>query len=236
MSYTKAFEVYIGNEDLVFATGTSVRVQWSPESIFPMESQDSYTVDIDLLELSTRTRRWQKLKTLAFNVPNTGVANVPIAEVEEEDRLRLSYSPVIVRVGLSNASTNETETTIQRRSISGVFRAIGRAALKIVKNSPVRYLKKLARQAVQRLLCEAWSALQPQDTGNMVMSRLPPCPRRIRDIRAPNSGFTEERLSSVVPVVGRVQDFFGATIIDDGFRNYFHPGTTNCFRQRVRDK
>ena len=66
----------------------------------------------------------------------------------------------------------------------------------------------------------------------------------------PNSGFTEERLSSILPVIGEIQNEFGEldlpfvgmlgdhigyTIIDDSFREFFHPGTTNCFRQRVTD-
>ena len=36
VSFEKAYEVYVANSDLMFSSGTSVRVEWSPESILPI--------------------------------------------------------------------------------------------------------------------------------------------------------------------------------------------------------
>ena len=235
VSFTDAFEVYIDNDDLVFSSGATVRVQWSPKSIFPMETADAYTVDIDLLELNTKTGEWHELMMLGSDIPNSGLAEVRVPDVQEEDTFEDSLSPVVVRVGLSSASTNGSGIT-KRGVVSDVLKRLGRFALKTIKNAPVRYLKKLARQAVQRALCELWSKLEPSNIGDDIVNRLPPCPRRLRDVRAQNSGFKEERLSSIIGVVGQIQDYFGTTVIDDQFRQFFHPGTDSCFRQRVTDR
>ena len=243
----KSFDVYLGNDDLVFAEGTMIKARWSPVSIFPMESPDTYNVDIDLLEMNMDTRTWTKLVSLASDIPNTGSADIPVPNVGETEILEDSVSPVVVQVSISNNTLTQNLNT-RKRIAAGIFGALGRFALKTVRNAPIRYLKKLVRQGAQRLLCEAWSSLQPPNIGQDILSRLPPCPTRIRDVRSPTSGFTEEKLSSLspvigeiqtglgnldLPVVGRVGDYIGYTVIDDKFREYFHPGTTSCFRQRL---
>ena len=100
----------------------------------------------------------------------------------------------------------------------------------------MRFLSTLAVQARQRELCEAWSAVQPTNIGQEILNRLPPCPRRVTDVQAPNSGFSEEKFLSYIPIIGTIQNYFGTTLVDDSFRTFFHPGTTSCFRQRVTDK
>ena len=228
--------MYVANTDLIVSADTLVQVQWSPESILPMEAPGNYEVDIELLEMNMETGFWSKTATLETGLPNNGVANVRIPsysiQVEEDNAtVESSLSPVIIQVAL-NASSTRTK----RGVFTNFLAKLGRFALKTIKNSPMRFLYKLARQAAQRVLCEIWGALQPRNIGQEILNRLPPCPRRIRDARAPNSGFTEERFSSLVPIVGRVQNYFGTTLIDDAFRTFFHPGTANCFRQRVTDR
>lgn len=235
VSFTRAYEVYIANNDLVLSSETIVRVQWSPHSIFPMEAPGNYLVDIDLLEMNMTTGAWKKLASLERDLPNTGVANVRIPNIQEEDTLEGAISPVIIQVALSASSTNETRLA-KRGIVSSLLGKLGRFALRTIKNAPMRFLKKLARQAVQRVLCEAWSFLQPPNIGQEILNRLPPCPRRVRDAEAQNSGFKEEKISSLIPVIGSVQDYFGTTLVDDAFRQYFHPNTASCFRQRVTDR
>lgn len=227
--------MYIANADLVISSETVVNVQWSPRSIFPMETPGSYDVDIDLLEMNMVTGSWQKIASLGNDLPNNGTASVRIPGVQAEETLEGSISPVIIRVGLSTNSTSETRLA-KRGTASNLLRKLGRFALRTVRNAPMRFLKKLVRQAAQRVLCEAWSFLQPQNIGQEILDRLPPCPRRSRDADTQNSGFSEEKISSLVPIIGRVQDYFGSQLVDDAFRQFFHPGTTSCFRQRVTDR
>ena len=193
------------------------------------------------------TGTWTKSVSLASDIPNTGTADIPVPSVGETETLEDSISPIVVRVGISNNTLTENLNT-RKRNAGSILGALGRFALRTVRYAAVRYLKKLARQAAQRLLCEAWSSLQTPNIGQDILNRLPPCPTRIRDIHSPTSGFVEERLSSIspvigdiqtglgnldLPVVGRIGDHLGYTVIDDTFREFFHPETTNCFRQRL---
>ena len=227
VSYTRAFEVYIANTDLILSSDTMVQVQWSPESIFPMEAPDNYNVDIELLEMDIESGSWRKMATLGADLPNNGIANVQIPTIQEENTsIESSISPVIIQVALSDSSTG-------RRAPTTLLERLGRFAQKTIRNSPMRFLKKLARQAAQRALCELWCALQPPNIGEEILNRLPPCPTRIRDARAPNSGFTEERLSSHIPInIGN----YLSSLVDDAYRQFFHPNTASCFRQRVTDR
>ena len=236
----KAYEVYIENDDLFFTRGTPVKVYWSPQAILPVESPESYSVDIHLMELNLATGKWEHLVTLGTDLTNNGSADVRISEIETieigaVENLNSSASPVVVQVSVSSASTSAMAMS-KRQTASNVLRKLGRFALRTLKNSPVRYLRKLARQAAQRFLCEKWGLLQPENIGQEILDRLPPCPPTSAGARAPNSGFREERLSSSIRVVGQVQKFLDTTIIDDKFREFFHPRTSSCFRQTVTDR
>ena len=114
-----------------------------------------------------------------------------------------------------------------------ILNKIGRLGLRIIKQTPMRIIKKFIRQTAQRAACEAWALLQDDNVGEQINSRLPPCSCTAEGARAPNSGFEEEKLSSVVKVVSKVQNFLGTTTADDAFRNFFHPGAVSCYRQRV---
>ena len=243
VSYMKSYDVYLGNNDLLFSEGSLIEVNWSPVSIFPMEPPNTYNVDIDLIEMNIATENFKKLLSLASDIPNTGSMTVRMPNVEEAELWQDSISPVIVQVSISNNTINEARK--KRNTASGI---LTRLAYKVARYAPVRYVKKLARQATQRIACEAWGMLESPNIAQDILNRLPPCPSRIRDIMTPNSGFTEERLSSLSPVIGEIQtaignlnlpgvgrigDHLGYTVIDDKFREFFHPDTTNCFRQRV---
>ena len=236
VSIARAHEVYLANMDQLYLSNTEVNVQWSPESIFPMEPPNSYAVDIDLLELSIETGTWTRLTTLGTDLPNNGVATVRIPSIQTEDnRFESAISSIVIQVSLSANSTNEGRL-IKRGIFSSLLRRLGQFGLATSRNSPMRFLRNLPSPVDQRNFCELWSALQPPNIGQTILNRLPPCPRRARDARRPNSGFTEERFSSHIPIVGTIQNYLGTTLVDDAFRTFFHPDTASCFRQRVTDK
>ena len=231
----KAYEVYIDNNDLLFSSGAPITVYWSPQTILPVESPGSYSVDILLMELNLTSGKWEHLVTVGTNLTNNGCAEVQIPEIEVLDNVNSSFSPVVVQVSVSSVSTSVVD-----KKTSNLLKKLGKLAHRILKNSAVRYLRKLSKQAAgqaaQRLLCEAWSRLQPDNTGQEILDRLPPCPRTSAGARAPNSGLKEERFSSSIPVVGKIQNFFKTTIIDDKVQEFFNPGTSSCFRQIVTDR
>ena len=236
VSVARAHEVYLANMDQLFLSNTEVDVQWSPESIFPMEYPGSYEVDINLLELSIETGTWTRLATLGTDLPNSGVATVRIPSIQTEDnRFESAISSIVIQVSLSANSTNEGRL-IKRGIFSSLLRRLGQFGLATSRNSPMRFLRNLPSPVDQRNFCELWSAVQPPNIGQEILNRLPPCPRRVRDARRPNSGFTEERFSSHIPIIGTIQNYLGTTLVDDAFRTYFHPDTASCFRPRVTDK
>ena len=168
------------------------------------------------------------IEVLASNMENSGSAEVIIPDLNEqtsEDNRRISensVSLVIIGVGISATSTRST-----------ILGKLVQRGLKTLKYAPIRYLIK---NALKRIGCQIWSLTQPENIGDEIKQRLPPCPTRMNVIEAPNSGFREERLSSTVNFVGAIQNYFGTTVVDDAFRTYFHPGTDKCFRQIVTSK
>ena len=61
--------------------------------------------------------------------------------------------------------------------------------------------------------------------------QLPHCPLSLESARTPNSGYKEERISSLIPITGQIGNF--ETFLDDeAYHNYFHQDTNICFRQR----
>ena len=61
--------------------------------------------------------------------------------------------------------------------------------------------------------CDEWCENQPEGIGEEILERLPPCPPTVAQVRA-DSDFEEEDLG-------------------EGFREFFHPNTSSCFRQVV---
>ena len=230
--FQRAFEGVVESEEPVFESGARVTVFWSPLSIFPLVDKDSYMVDITVRVQDISTGEWKTLATLASDLPNGGEAGVTIPDIPELEAFENTLNPVVIEVGVSAASM--VAGTRKRGILSDVLQKIGRLGLRIIKQMPMRIIKKTIRQAAQRLACEAWAGfIEDENIGQEINNRLPPCPCTADRAALPNSGFREEKLSSVVKVVGQVQDFFGTTIADDAFRNYFHPGAASCYRQKV---
>ena len=214
MTYAKAFEIYLENDDLLFSGGSVVHVRWSPVSVFPLELPNSYTVDIDMLQMNANgvANKFSLVK----DIPNTGLADVRVPSIDATASLEGPVSPVIVQVSLSDKALSRS------RSKRAIFRSL---VTKTVVYAAVRYLKKITQQT-QASLCKAWSLEEPEGIGEEILNRLPPCPRRIQDIRIPNSGFTEEKASSHLPVI--IGDYIGF-IVDDKFREFFILGLLAAF-------
>ena len=231
--FQRAFESYVESDEPVFETRNVLFVRWSPRSIFPLLEQSNYTVDITLREFDKDSNEWKTLATLVSDRPNNGEARVTIPELPLVQSFDDALAPAVVEVGVSSASMTDTKRSL----FSNILSRIGQFGLRILKQTPMRIVRKVirrfSRQSAQREACETWSRMQANNIGNQINDRLPPCPCTAEHARTPNSGFKEERLSSIVKVVDQVQDFFDTTIVDDAFRNYFHPGAASCFRQRV---
>ena len=234
VTYTKCYGVYLDNDDLIFSNETLIHVRWSPFSIFPMELPNAYNVDIKLLELNLTTEMWSELP-LATNISNIGYAGVSIPEVDESATLEGIISPIVISVSLSAG-----------RGSSSLLTDLARLDLRPSQNTPVRYLGK-SDSLVMQGLCTAWSLQQPTNIGQTILDVLPPCPLRQRDVVAINSGYALETFLSISPVTGeipaRVENLVcgpitsntSNTVVDDKYKEYFHPNIMDCYRLRRTD-
>ena len=231
VSFEKAFEAYIGNAEMMFSSETSVHVEWSPESMLPMENPNNYEVDISLLELNTRTRIWSNLASLGTGLPNSGSADVRIPNIQPENTLQQSISAVVVQISLSSSSIDPARLT-QKGINSDFLKSLSQHTLKTIINGPVRFLNKVESQMIQRMLCSEWSNLQSLAVLEDVLTQLIHCPLTLEVARLPNQGLREDRISSMIPIVGRIRNFTD-TLVDDLYQQYFYSGTTECFHQRI---
>ena len=226
--------MYLDNNDLLFSNDTLVNVQWSPSSIFPFELHNTYNVDIDLLELNLTSGIWSEL-SLATNLSNTGYAGIVIPRMEEIITLEGIISPIVIKVSLSSGSGRSTLLT-----------NLAQLDLKTSQNAPVRYLLK-SDSLVMQGLCTAWSIQQPANIGRAILNLLPPCPLRLRDVVAINSGYALETFTSISPLTGEIPPRVGnlvcgpitsnnsSTVSDDKHKEYFHPNIADCYRLRRTD-
>ena len=223
--FDKAFEVFIESEEPILESGNVIVVQWSPESVFSLLDVSTYTVDITLREFDVVTNTWSVVATLASEIPNNGLAILTMPPLLVVNNYNGSLVPVVIEVGLNSNSTLFNATN----SISNVLSMLNQYGQKITRQSPMRMLKKLYEQSIQRLRCEAWASLQPINIGDELNNILPPCPCTEDRARSPNSGFIQESYLSLF----KVFDSCGTETTDHAFIEYFHPGAASCFRQSV---
>ena len=196
-------EVEHDTADILLLPGNQTTIRWSPRSIIPEILQDSllptesFGVDISLYELDLTAESYSVIVSLATNVPNTGMYELTLPQFN----LVQDYAAGVIGISLSEQFNIRTT-----RSTSLITAGIN--LLKgAVKFSGALYL---GISLASRLACSAWVSSQPDDIGERIRNRLPPCPPN-RELALIDSDFME----------------------DNRAISYFHPGANSCFRQRV---
>ena len=237
MPFERAFEAIVESEDIVLQSGAVIKIYWSPQSIFPLVNHSSYTVDINLRLLDLETNEWKTIATLASALTNNGIAEVTIPKIQELETYEHPAYPVVIEVGVSTASTAIT----QKRDItSNILNKIGRAALHITKKTAMRLIFSnvliVGVSAIQRLKCEEWALYEQENIGQKIETRVRKCPCTAEQARRDEQRFKpDDTPSSESNIIKEIQDFFGIKIIDDLWRNFFHPGTEICYREINND-
>lgn len=204
-------------------------VSWNPDSLVPMTDPDSFRVDITISRMDLDTGVWSRAETVAHSLPNNGRAfinNIPaivsgnmgnniIGDIGSNDEL----FPVAVEVVVATAPrVGDTPLTTDERK----RRQVGEEnLLSRVVGAVRRWSTMIFYSASNALLqpCQSWCDDQPDNIGEELLSRLPPCPPRVEQARAQNSGFKED--SGVARFLSR---------------NFFHRGADTCFRQTTFDR
>ena len=185
-----------------------LNITWDPQSLLPTIDPSLYTVDITLyrfqLDADNQVQFSYFLHVMRDHT-NNGTALFTAPESNESGG---NIYPVVIRVSVgtpTSASNSETSSMISR---------FGRSGDSVAQwTSTMYYLDSLRFQT----MCTDWS--RNQEIGEAVRNRLPPCPPRIDQARAPNSGLSE----------------------DSGYwieksNRFFHPMAATCFRQNSFDR
>ena len=188
--------------DLFHISNDVVEITWDTESLLPQSLVEQFnltvTVDIQLFELDTETGSAQLLTNLATNISNIGQYSVTIPSMFSD------VSSTVFQVTVA-------EIQSLAESLSGYVEAI----IDDIRGQVSQWSNEVYVSGSDYLRdkCDEWCENEPEDIGEKILERLPPCPPTASRARADND-FEEEDLG-------------------DKFRDTFHPNTSSCFRQVV---
>ena len=188
--------------DLFFMSNEVVEITWDTESLLPQSLVEQFnltvTVDIQLFELDAETGSTQLLTNLATDILNIGHHSVTIPSMFSE------VSSTVFQVTVA-----EWQSLIE--SVSRQVEAI----IDGIKGQVSQWSNEVYVSGSENLRdkCDEWRKSEPEDIGEKILERLPPCPP------------TASR--------ARVDNYFEEEDHGDEFRETFHPNTFSCFRQVV---
>lgn len=204
-----AAEVKFESKDPVISSGSVLKLYWSPQDILPIETAGGYTVDITLREYS-RTPEKLMFTDIATDVPNTGYAEVVTPTFVSSENYNNSVTSGVIQIGVSKSTIEAQDRKRSIFSRLNILKAIGKRVLKFTAKVPV--IKQIGKHSL-RQGCEEWALSQSSDRTRQILASLPPCPCSLSEIRNQRDTYEEEDLGEL-------------------FREFFHPGSSNCFRQR----
>ena len=206
MVHNKASDVTLENQDPFISSGTILKLRWSPKCVLPVESADSYAVDIILREYNITSREWV-FTDLAKDIPNTGYVEVVTPDFVSTKNYDDSFTSAIIQIGVS-----ESNIVAQNRT-HGLFSKSLRA---IAKHTVIIYVVKVVLvDPLLRQYCEDWASSQSREDALQTLAELPACPCTESEMRQERETFETD--SGVLKAI---------------LRQYFHPGSCSCFRQR----
>ena len=149
--------------------GSNVNLSF-PLDILPFQDPQSYTVDISIFTLNTKSGELKRAKVLVTDYPNSGTASITIPQ------LSLTKGTVVTPLYFQVEAAKLDSK--QKRQVGQVISG--------VVWSGVNYF---SRFAISRLVCEIWARTQPD--GQMLLDQVEPCPCTVRQAQA-HSNFQEE--------------------------------------------
>ena len=188
--------------DLFYMSNDVVEITWDTESLLPQSLVEQFnvtaTVHIQLFELDAETGSTQFLTNLASDIPNMGQHSVTIPSMFSEVSTTIFQVTVAEVVSLAESIPERVELIFDevRGQVSQWSDAVYVSGSDFLRD-----------------LCDEWCENEPENIGEKILERLPPCPPTASRARVDNV-FEEE-------------DF------GDKFRETFHPNTSSCFRQVV---
>ena len=174
-------------------------IHWSPDSIVPLYFEDTfavptdYNVDIYLYRLDLMSENYTRIEKLASDIPNTGMYEITLSLVNLPDGFVAGLFGVSLTEQFTSASTGN---------------AIPDDVLDLIRKASKFGLIYVGGSLAAREICSAWLLTEPDDIGEMILDRLPPCPL-VQNAALYDPDFTEENF----------------------LISFYHPGASSCFRQ-----
>lgn len=187
-------------DDVLLLPNSQTIIRWSPDAIIPPYLQevygltDNHTVDISLYQLNFESENYTFTMKLVSDVPNNGIHEIKIPSIDQSQ----SFTAGLIGISLSEQFTSRSS----RNVLSSVY--------SLLKKSPKFGLAYFATSLAARPTCSQWQFSEPNDIGETLLNRLPPCPP-VRDAALNDPDFSEENF----------------------LLSFFHPNASSCFRQAV---
>ena len=189
----------VDSDDLLLMPGNKTIIRWLPDSIVPPHLQETfavtndYNVDISLYRLDLASESYILIIEIANDIPNTGIYEITIPAIDLPD----NFAAGVIGISLSEQfATRSTRNALTSSAVGLLSRA--------AKFGLVYFGASL----VARGICSVWHSLEPDDIGETILNRLPPCPPSI-DAALIDENFTESNF----------------------LLSFYHPGASSCFRQ-----
>ena len=186
-----------------------MEISWDNNSLLPqslIEEQDvNVTVNIQLAEIDTETGGTKIITTLASDVANTGHYSAVIPS----DYNYNGISAAVIQIAIANVQNSNPSPSTRFRRFSFISEIFKKIEGELVVRSLQVYLLTLDSFEL-RDRCEEWYRSEPDNIGDEINERLPPCP----------------------PTENRIRDnIFKSENLGNTFREFFHPNTSTCYRQ-----
>ena len=227
LSLTNTFFVYIEHPDstahirleqetllLNVDSDERLNITWNPQSLLPTMDPSLYTVDITLYRFRLDSENQVQFSYFLHVMRDHANSGTALFTAPESNESGGDIHPIAIRVSVGRASSSSPDAS---SVIGRLGRSIEGDTLGVVAQwtSTLYYLDspRFSR------LCNEWSMNQGRGVGEAVRNRLPPCPPRLDQAQAPNSGLSEDS---------------GYWILKSN--RFFHPGAATCFRQSTFDR
>ena len=203
--------------DFVYNMGNNtVMIKWKPlpfPSVIADMFMQPYTIDISLHSIDEQTEIPSLMQKIATNIPNTGSCEVTLPSIADPSK--------VVAVGIAVSETSVSELANDGNqddyTIRDIFDQIKKVK-KYIKN-PLELVKDLVDikgivyGGAYRIACEAFSAVEPENIGDEINDRLPPCPPTSNRARRDRQ-FTRENPFLEYFTVGTIGQCYAQIVFD----------------------
>ena len=192
----------------------TVRLNWSPESIFPRNTSIDFQVSITMHRLN-QNGEWDLLYTFASNSANDGQESLVIPNNLDSN---FDVVPIAFQVSASvNPITGVQSETLYTKLVTSGLSA-GRWS------SQYYYINPLVLRETGFHLCQSWYEGEPAGTGTGLLEKSAPCPPRESQASSLNSGMMKVDYTS----------FFGRNLSARQWLNTFHRDASSCYTEKLQ--